>query len=137
MSRRLGISRFGAKKKKPGANRRMQLFVDGGMAVLAYRRGPFRRANHGMLQGARTRLTGSWEPGCAISVTTDTFTFHLIPSSARDFHLWVLALNAALHYTSGRLDFGAAAMDVPLHSSMASAPLTMGVASLAQWASSG
>jgi len=119
---------------RPGSRRRVQLILDSGSAVIAYGRGAYRGTNHGYLQSVQAK-GGSWQRGDEISATTSTFVFHLIPLAAREYYLWLLALNAALHYIDGLpLDRDATAVDLPLHRQLKTG---MPIMSLALWASDG
>ena len=117
-----------------GSTRYLQLVLDRRSALLAYRRGPLMGTNHGYVVSVDAR-GGPWVPSSEISVKTDSFLFHLVPSNARDYCVWIMGLNIALHYVDGAdPDLSSAAVDTPLHSRLRTA---MPIDSLSQWASSG
>lgn len=109
------LKRCESGKLSSGSVRQLQLLLDKNKALLAYSRGSLRGTNHGYILSAQTRGC-NWYPSEEIKVVTDTFNFHLVPTSARDYYLWILGLNIALHYADGRyMDSSMSAVDVPWH----------------------
>ncbi len=121
--------------RSSGSIRWLQLVLDRQTALLAYTRGALRGTNHGYVMSVEARGAGHWDPSSEISVSTDSFLFHIMPRCARDYYVWVMGLNIALRYIDGAdPDLSAAAVDTPLHSRLRTA---MPVDSLSQWAASG
>mmetsp|Transcript_246 Transcript_246/g.772 ORF Transcript_246/g.772 Transcript_246/m.772 type:complete len:831 (+) Transcript_246:153-2645(+) len=116
-----------------GSKRRVQLILDNRRALLAYKRGGFRGTIHGRVTSVQA-AGGSWKSSDEITVVTDSYTFHLIPMSAREYYVWIMALNFSLHYLEGApIDNTISAADIPLHPRFKTSTPVM-VSSLAQWA---